>query len=194
MKNSRLRISSETRDDIDMRNYVIGMRVLTCSTIAIAFTSIAAIAESILPEGLPPGFDDLASQTIEMCGKGQRPSLPLSGFTQPHDINGDGLMDYVVESSSFRCWPEGSLIWGGTAGTAKFIYVSLSDGSFERSYAASGHAQQLVDIFGDGRAMAVVIFRHGLYCDLSGISWCVSAVVWDPITGGFAGAGHEQTH
>ena len=167
--------------------------MLASSTIAVTFTSVAVLAEPILPEGLPPGFDDLASQAVEMCGEGQRPSLPISGFTRPHDFNGDGVMDYLVESSTFRCWPEGALIWGGTAGTAHFIYVSLPDGSFERAYAASGHALQLVDILGDGRAMAVVMFRHGLYCGLSGVSSCVSAVVWDPMTSKFSGAGHEQT-
>lgn len=147
------------------------MRLLLSIASAIVCTSTLSMADTVLPEGLPPGFDDLAVQAADMCGEGQRAFLPRSGFSQPHDFNGDGIRDYLVESSGFSCYPERSLIWGGTAGTAYFIYVSQPDGSFRRAYAASGHALQLVDMFGNGRAMAVVIYRHGLYCGLSGVSF-----------------------
>ena len=167
------------------------MRHITFAFCGLACMSTMSLADSVLNEGLPAGFDDLAVQAAVMCGQGQRPVLPPSGFSQPHDFNGDGILDYLVESSGFRCYPNGNLIWGGTAGTAHFIYVSQPGGSFTRAYASSGHALQLVDMFGNGRAMAVVIYRHGLYCGLSGVSACVGAVVWDPVTDDFSGTGYE---
>ena len=167
------------------------MRLLFPLASAAACFATLTTADTVLPERLPPGFDDLAAQVTAMCGEGQRAVLPGSGFTQPHDFNGDGVPDFLVESSDFRCYPEGNLIWGGTAGTAYFIYLSQPDGSFRRAFAAAGHALHLVDMFGDGRAMAVVIFHHGLYCGLSGVSSCVGAVIWDPVTGDFSGTGYE---
>lgn len=159
--------------------------------LSMAFPLMATPSKGVLPDGLPDGFDDLAALASDMCGEEQEAVLPKPGFTRPYDFNGDGVLDYLVESSLFRCLPEGNLIWGGTAGTAYLIYVSRPDGRFERAYAASGHAIQLVDMFADGRAMAVVVYRHGLYCGLSGVSSCVSAVIWDPVTQGFSRFGYD---
>ena len=150
-----------------------------------------AAAESILPDDLPVGFDDLASEAAEVCGEGRRPDLPMSGFTRPYDFNGDGVDDYLVDSSDFRCAPDFALIWGGTAGNAYLVYLSRPDGSFEQAYAASGNGMRLVDMWEDGRAMVLVIFRHGTYCGLAGVSSCVSAVIWDPVSQDFTGMGYE---
>lgn len=168
------------------------MRWLKAGTLGALFVMQHAQAEGTLPSGLPPGFEDIATQAIAMCGDEGRPELPIAGFTQPHDFNGDGTADYLVESSQFRCQPHGELIWGGTAGTTYLIYTSRPDGSFERAFEASGHALQLVDIFDDERAMAIVIFRHGSYCGLSGASSCVSATIWDPIIEEFTGVGLKR--
>lgn len=165
------------------------MRWLIAGTFSALFFAQHAHAEAILPPDLPPGFEDIATQAMNMCGNEGHPELPITGFTQPHDFNGDGTADYLVESSQFRCQPHGELIWGGTAGTAYKIYNSHPDGSFKRAFEASGHALQLVDMFDDERAMAIVIFRHGSYCGLSGASSCVNAAIWDPITEAFTGMG-----
>jgi hypothetical protein len=46
-----------------------------------------------------------------------------------HDINGDGVDDYVLDYSKFQCGGD-SLIYCGSAGCLTTVFASLPDGSY----------------------------------------------------------------
>lgn len=164
-----------------------------CTTIAILAISLMAptarAQEIVVPDGIPEAFDPLFQDAAQHCARDNTAEFPEESFTRPYDFNEDGVRDYFFDSSLFRCWPDSNLMYGGTAGTHYWAFVSGPDGTFSEKLHISAHAMQTVYMFNENRGLTFVFFHHGTACGRAGASPCVSALIWDNVRGEFVGRG-----
>jgi len=166
----------------------------TALTIAavLAFTLLAQKAraqEIVAPDSLPAEFAPLLQDAARHCARDNRAEFPEESFTRPHDFNADGVRDYFFDSSLFRCWPDSNLMYGGTAGTHYWAFVSGPDGTFTEKLHSSAHAMRTIYMFSNNRGLTLVFFHHGTACGRTGAAPCVSALIWDNVQEEFVGRG-----
>jgi len=147
-------------------------------------------AQSVLaPEQLPPALVTFTETLSERCSPESQAQIPRASFQRPYDFNRDGVKDYLISSRDFRCMPDGNLIFGGTAGTHYWVFISQSDGGFEEALHTAGHFMERVFFTKQQSAPALVFYHHGTACGLAGASACVGAVIWDGYAKRFVGTG-----
>lgn len=154
----------------------------------LVFTALSAHAQTIERSiDLPEDFDGIIQTMAARCGSENTAVFSDSGFTTPYDLNDDGVNDYIVDSSFFRCYPERSLIYGGTAGTHYWFFVSQADGKFKEVMHLAAHNMQVVHF---GEKPTFVFAHHGGSCGYSGATGCVSAMFWSIFENKFIGKGY----
>lgn len=142
-----------------------------------------------IPEGLPLSLVALTDTLRERCASASQAHFPNASFERPYDFNRDGVADYIVSSDQFRCYPTRNLMFGGTAGTHYWVFISQQNGQFTEAFHTAGHFMKPVFFNEHQTAPALVFFHHGTTCGLSGSSSCVGAVIWDGASNRFVGTG-----
>lgn len=154
----------------------------------LVFIALGAKAQTIeRPDDIPDSFDGIIQSAAPRCGSEGAARFDKGGFTAPYDLNDDGVNDYIVDSSYFRCFPESSLIYGGTAGTHYWFFISQDDGTFEEAMHLAAHNMQIVYF---GEKPTFVFAHHGGSCGYSGATGCVSAMFWSNFENKFIGKGY----
>ena len=86
------------------------------------------------PSDLPANIYALVEAAAKRCGSDGTAQFSRGGFLQKYDFNEDGIQDYIVDSSYFRCMPDSHLIYGGTAGTHYAFFISQEDRFIGKGY------------------------------------------------------------
>jgi hypothetical protein len=130
-------------------------------------TAPGAIADS-----LPALVQSEIKQAQSACGTEQPVLRP--GFVTAEDINGDGVVDYVLDYSKFECGD--ALFYCGSAGCLTQVFVSLAGGQYvevlDENVRGISFGQR------NGRP-AEIIDLHGSACGRVGAAPCSMILFWN---------------
>ena len=129
------------------------------------------------PAGAQQGLPAPVSAAIEEAKKGcGSDKLSLErGFVTRKDVNGDGVLDYVLDYGHARCEPTGTTSCG-SAGCLTQVFASLDDGTFVKALDENVQDVQFRRVKG---RPAMVMGLHGTACGRSGAAQCGTTLYWN---------------
>ena len=97
-----------------------------------------------------------------------------SRFAVRKDVNGDGIVDFVLDYTNFTC--NGSPIFCGSAGCLAQVFASLPDGGYAK--VLDENVEELRFRTGGGR-VTMQLLLHGSACGQTGATPCRQTLYWN---------------
>lgn len=141
------------------------MRVVIAAIFSVLWLACANAAPP-LPREVQAVVDDL----LKDCSK---PKFER-GFITRKDINGDGIIDFILDHGYFTC--DGSTIFCGSGGCTVKILASIKPEGYSDAF--SGLVQDY-KFTRSGNYPAIKFNLHGSYCGKAGSEVCQSILYWN---------------
>ncbi len=144
------------------------MRLHTLCT-ALAVTSLCLSAPAVAQD-IPAPFVDLLTKRAADCNHFEYGTMTLEeGALQQVDLNGDGVMDHVLNEFHLRCSTAASLYCGTGGCGISFLIDDVLDTRLAKGWKTTDFAPLTV----------VLLQKHGSDCGGTNLNPCVEALVWD---------------
>lgn len=150
-------------------------------TAPLALLAIGALLALAMPvraadttDELPPAAHAALEEARAAC---PADLVSQPGFVRRVDVNGDGILDVVLDYSFAACGEDPNF-WCGTGGCALQVFASVGSG-FTAVYDETVREFRFRTVAGAPRLYASL---HGSACNRAGYQTCEQTLAWDGLT------------
>ena len=140
--------------------------------IVVATLTVLGLTYANAAQNFPPEVQASIDEVVQNCK--EKPVF-LKGFVTRRDINGDGVIDYILDLGRFSCG-DNSILYCGSAGCVTTVFASLRNGKYIKVLDENVRGLEFERI---GGVPAMILGLHGSACGKVGAEPCGSTLYWD---------------